>query len=174
MLGGIGLGARLVCFAAPPAPSILEDVTPDVLLPLLVRFVHIASVILLLGGITYARFVLMPSLNTLPDEMRRRAERDVQQRSRATLYLLLILIVGSGLYNFFAGPKHQPIYHAVFGIKLLLVCDVIAVAVFWATSPYGDSTLERRNNRRLSHVAIAGILIVLISAYLRSLTQQGL
>jgi uncharacterized membrane protein len=147
---------------------------PDVLLHLLFRFIHIVSVILFLGGAAYARFVLAPSLHALPENIRTHPTQHTQQRSRTALFLLLVLIAGSGLYNFFVGPKHQQLYHIVFGIKILLVCDVIAVAILWATSSYSDPGQERRNNRRLSHLAVAGILIVLISAYLRSLTQQGL
>jgi uncharacterized membrane protein len=146
----------------------------DLFLRLLFRFIHIVSVILLLGGVVYARQVLVPTLNDLPEEMRKRAARETQERYRTTLFTLLFLIVGSGLYNFLTGPKHGETYQIWFGIKMLLVAHIAATAILWAISPYGDVIADGRGKRRLASIGISGILVVLISAYLRSLTQRGL
>ena len=147
---------------------------PDVFVHVLFRFVHIASVILLLGGVIYARQALVPTLNTLPEDIRKRAATDVQERYRTTLFVLLILIVGSGLYNFVTGPKHGHTYQIWFGIKMLLVAHIVAAAILWATSPYGDVTVDGRSKQRLLSIAVSGLIVVFISAYLRSLTQRGL
>jgi uncharacterized membrane protein len=149
-------------------------VTLDVFLHLLFRFVHIASVILIIGGVAYARQVMTPSLNDLPEEIRKRAAQDSQRRYRTTSFVLLILIVGSGLYNFFTGPKHGQAYQIWFGIKMLLVAHILASAILWATSPYGDVTVDGRSKRRLSSIVVSGLIVVLISGYLRSLTLRGL
>lgn len=155
-------------------PLILGDVALDVFLHLLFRFVHIASVVLLVGGVVYSRQVLVPALNDLPEEMRKRAARQAQERFRATLFTLLALIIGSGLYNFLTGPKHGPTYQIWFGVKILLVAHIVAASILWAASPYGDVTADGRGKRRLVSIAVSGILVVLISAYLRSLTLRGL
>jgi uncharacterized membrane protein len=149
-------------------------VAPGVFVHVLFRFFHTASVILLLGGVVYARLVLTPTLNSLPDDIRKRLARDAQERYRVTLFALLILIVGSGLYNFFTGPKHGQSYQIWFGIKMLLVAHIVASAILWATSSYGDVTIDGRSKRRLVSIAISGMIVVFISAYLRSLTQRGL
>lgn len=141
---------------------------------LLFRFIHIASVILLVGGAVYARQILVPTLNGLPEDIRKRAARNTQERYRFTLFTLLILIIGSGLYNFFTGPKHGETYQIWFGVKMLLVAHIVASAILWATSPYGDVTVDGRAKRRFASIAISGIVVVLISAYLRSLTLRGL
>jgi len=149
-------------------------VTPDLLYHLLFRFIHISSVIALLGGIVYARQVLVPTLNSLPEDVRLEAADRAQKGYRSTLYTLLILIVGSGLYNLLGGPKHSYAYQMWFGIKMLLVAHIISAAILWATSPYGDVTVAGKSKHRLVSIAISGLIVVLISAYLRSLTQQGL
>jgi uncharacterized membrane protein len=149
-------------------------VTADLFLHIVSRFIHISSVIFLLGGIVYARQVLVPTLNALPEDVRTEAAEQTQSRFRTTLYLLLVLIVGSGLYNFFTGPKHGQAYQVWFGIKILLVAHIVAAAILWGASPYGDVTIDGKAKRRLLSIVISGILVVAISAYLRSLTLRGL
>jgi uncharacterized membrane protein len=149
-------------------------VTPDLFFHVLFRFIHISSVIALLGGILYARQVLVPTLNALPESVRLEAAGRAQRNYRSTLYTLLILIVGSGLYNLLAGPKHTYAYQMWFGIKMLLVAHIVSAAILWATSPYGDVTVAGKSKHRLLSVTISGLIVVFISAYLRSLTQRGL
>lgn len=146
----------------------------NALLHLLMRFVHITSIILFLGGLAYARSVLTPIVNQLPDSQKGPAASGAQAGFRATLYTLLVLIVGSGLYNLLAGPAHTKAYHMWFGIKMLLVLHILAASILYATSPYGDVAVEGKGKRRLASILISGLVVVLISNYLRSLTQQGL
>lgn len=149
---------------------------PDLFLHTLSRFIHISSVILLLGGIAYARQVLVPVLNVLPEDKRMQAAAGSQLRYRNTLFTLLALIVISGLYNFLAyeGPKHSQGYQIWFGIKMLLVAHILVTAILWALSPYGDVEFAGKSKHRLISIGAAGFTVVLISAYLRSLTLRGL
>jgi len=149
-------------------------VTPDLFIHLLSRFVHIASVIMFLGGAFYANQVLVPAFNLLPEELRKQSAVASQVRWRTTLFILLVLIVASGLYNFFSGPKHSSTYQMWFGIKMLLVAHVLATGILLATAPYGDVIVGGKSSRRLLSLTISGFVIVLISAYLRSLTLRGL
>jgi uncharacterized membrane protein len=138
------------------------------------RFIHIGSVVLFIGATFYARQVLVPVLNALPESTRMSSAAGAQLRFRAILWTLLVLIVGSGIYNFFVGPAHTPVYHAWFGVKMLLVAHILATAILWGTSPYGDIALAGKGKHRLASVTISGVLVIAISAYLRSLTQEGL
>ena len=148
--------------------------TLDLLYHLLFRFIHISSVIALLGGVVYARQVLVPALNALPEDVRLEAAGRAQRKYRSTLYTLLILIVGSGLYNLLAGPKHSYVYQMWFGMKILLVAHIVSAAILWVTSQFGDVMVAGKSKHRLVSIAVSGLIVVFISAYLRSLTQQGL
>ena len=148
----------------------------DIFLHIVARFLHIGSVILLLGGIAYSRQVLVPALNPLDEDTRLRLANDSQKRFQATLWTLLTLIVLSGFYNYFtyAGPRHTSAYQMWFGIKFLLVLHVVATAILWSTSAYQNEAAIGKSKRRMITMLISGFLIVLISAYLRSLSQRGL
>jgi uncharacterized membrane protein len=104
-------------------------VTPDLVYHVLFRFIHISSAIALLGGVVYARQVLVPTLNALPEEVRLEAAGRAQKRYRSTLISLLVLIVGSGFYNLLGGTKHTYAYQMWFGIKMLLVAHIFSAAI---------------------------------------------
>ena len=150
--------------------------TPDtvsIFVHWLSRFVHVGSVVLFLGGVFYARQVLVPVLDKLPEDTRMSSAAGAQMRFRAVLWTLLALIVASGTYNLLAGPKHTAIYQAWFGVKILFVLHILASAILWGTSPYGDVLIAGKSKHRLLSIAISGLIVVAISAYLRSLTQRG-
>jgi hypothetical protein len=149
-------------------------VNADLVFHVIARFIHISSVVILLGGLFYARQVLVPTFEGLPDEARARAASESQSRFRNPLFSLLALIIASGLYNFFTGPKHGRDYQIWFGIKMLLVAHFAAAAILWATSPHGDVAVSGKGRKRLLSLTISGLVIIAISAYLRSLTLRGL
>ncbi len=133
----------------------------DILLHILSRFIHVICAIFLLGGCFYARQVLTPVLNVLPEDRRMQAAAGAQLRYRTILFGIIGFSLLSGIYNFLQTP-HSRVYHIAFGIKML-----------WATSPYGDVTFAGKGKHRLVSITIAGVLVVLISAYLRSLSTPG-
>ena len=144
----------------------------ELVLRVISRFIHVISAIFLLGGVFYARRVLTPVLNVLPEEQRMPAAAGAQLRYRSILFTLVTLSLLSGVYNFLQTP-HSRQYHIAFGIKMLCVLHIYATAILWATSPYGDVDFAGKSKRRLLSITIVGIIVVLISAYLRSLTQRG-
>ncbi len=137
------------------------------------RFLHIGSVVALIGSAIYGRLVLTPVLNSLPETERVRAAGDAQSRFRTIVYILLTLIVGAGLYNLLTGPTHSKAWQMWFGIKMLAVLHILATSVLWAVSPYGDAIVNGKGKRRLASLAISGLIAILISNYLRYLTQHG-
>ena len=140
----------------------------------LFRFLHVGSAVLLVGGVFYARQVLVPVLNLLPEDSRMPSAAGAQLRFRAILWILLVLLVASGTYQLLTGPPHTAAYHAWFGVKMLLVAHVLATAILWGTSAYGDVNIAGKSKRRLASMAISGIIVIAISSWLRSMTFRGL
>ncbi|MGA8598864.1 MAG: hypothetical protein WB676_29445 [Bryobacteraceae bacterium] len=143
---------------------------------IVVRFLHIGSVAGLVGGALYARLAVVPALNALPAAERAQSARTAQEKFRGILFTLLLLVVASGLYNGFGpgAPVHGRQWQIWFGIKMLFVLHILATAILWATSPYGDIAVEGKGKRRLLSLVISGFITIFIGDYLRYLTSNGL
>ena len=115
----------------------------DTLLHVSMRWLHIASVVVLLGGVFYARF----------------AVGDLAQGFKPMAYGAIGGILISGTYNFLSKPAFPPHYHMWFGIKILLVLHIFAATL-----------LYRGKTRALTGIVISGALVLAISAWLRWLS----
>ena len=127
----------------------------------LVRWVHITSVVTLIGGILYGRLVLWPGLQTLAPDVRRTLEETTAAAFRPLVLAAILGLSLSGTYNILSNPGHTPRYHMLLGIKLLLVLHVFAVALL-VTKPKSP-----RRGRMMTGTLISGLAIIVISAYLR-------
>jgi putative copper export protein len=84
----------------------------------------------------------------------------------AALYQPLVFtamgaLLVTGLYNIFTIPGHTPLYHALLGVKLLLVMHVFSVAILMGR-PHNP-----RRARMMAGAAISGLAVIAIAAYLR-------
>jgi uncharacterized membrane protein len=130
-------------------------------LAIFLRWLHIASMTTLLGGMIFWRLVLARAT----DDMGMAARGPLFERLAAAFRpLVLASIVGlvvSGVINFLSAPGHSKLYHMLFGIKMLLALHVFAVSII----------MVQANNPRRTRLAtgtmISGLIIVVISAWLR-------
>lgn len=115
----------------------------DAALHVAMRWLHIASVIILLGGVFYARF----------------AGGVLAQQFKPLAYGAIGGILISGIYNFLSKPSFPPHYQMWFGIKILLVLHIFAAII-----------LYRGKTRTLTGIVISGAIVVAISGWLRWLS----
>ena len=125
------------------------------------RWLHIASVITLLGGILFARFAVAPAIANQPN-----IAEAIAARFRPIFYGSALLAVLSGLYNFLQKTHPPKPYHAIFGIKMLLVLHILA-AGYLALKPN-----QPKRNRQFTGIVISGLVVVALSAVLRLVTQR--
>jgi hypothetical protein len=133
---------------------------PDVLL-VIVRWIHIASMATLIGGILYGRLVMVPAISTLAADARESLAETAAALYRPFVIAAVIGLVLSGTINFLSTTGHRPIYHMLFGIKILLALHVFAVAIL-IVQPKNP-----RRTRMMTGALISGLIIVAISAWLR-------
>ncbi|MCU1232648.1 MAG: hypothetical protein JWP63_615 [Candidatus Solibacter sp.] len=133
------------------------------ILTAVMRWIHISSVVTLIGGIFYGRFVMTPAAQALSADARATLDDAAAARFRPVVFTAITGLVLSGIYNFLSKPGHSALYHALFGVKILLALHVISVAIL-VTAPKNP-----RRSRQLFGAAISGLTIVLISAYLKGI-----
>ena len=112
----------------------------DTLLHVSMRWLHIASVIILLGGVFYARVAI----------------GEMAASFKPLAYTVIGGILVSGTYNFLKKPSYPPHYHMWFGIKILLVLHIFAATI-----------LYRGKTRALTGIVISGAIVIAISSWLR-------
>ncbi len=125
------------------------------------RWLHIVSAALLVGGMWYARAAMFPALDALsPEDRLETAQRAATRFGRWAAAAIGALLL-SGVFTIFIFPGRSPRYHMMLGIKVLLSLHVFAVAALVG------SNRARRPARALTGAVVTGLVIVAIAAYLR-------
>jgi uncharacterized membrane protein len=135
---------------------------PDVL-NVLMRWLHITSVVTLIGGVLYARFVLAPVLQSLAAQQQETLGDALAARYRSLLFLVILLLTATGLYNMILNINRGALYQSLLGIKLLLVLHVFAVGILIVRPK------NPKRTRQMTGLVISGLVIIAISAVLRQL-----
>jgi putative copper export protein len=133
------------------------------ILTALMRWLHLSSVATLVGGLLYARFVIAPSESFLPPDAHATLDDRAAAHFRPIVFTAMVCLVISGLFNYMTKPGHSVLYHALFGVKILLALHVFAVAILIAQPG------NKRRNRQMFGAAISGLTIILISNYLKGI-----
>jgi hypothetical protein len=113
----------------------------DAVLPIFMRWLHIASVVVLLGGVFYARVV----------------SGELSKNFKPIGFAAIGGLLLSGIYNFVTKPSYPPTYQMWFGIKMLLALHIFAVVILYRGG----------KPRSLTGVVISGALVLFIAGYLR-------
>ena len=142
-----------------PAPDCILNHMADALL-LIMRWLHIASMATLIGGILFARLVMAPAISTLAPEAREPLAERAAALFRPFAYAAMAGLVASGTFNLVTRLGHRPMYHMVLGIKLLFVLHVFSVTIL-ALQPANP-----RRVRMMTGIVISGLVIIAISAWL--------
>jgi putative copper export protein len=127
----------------------------------IMQWLHFSSVATLIGGILYGRLVMLPSSAALaPDAREALADRAAVAFRPFVLAAICGLVV-SGVFNILTHPGHTTKYHILLGVKLLLVAHVFAAALLIVRPAHP------RRARMMIGVAISGLAIIAIAAYLQ-------
>lgn len=132
-------------------------------LNVLMRWLHITSVVVLIGGVLYARLIVAPAIGSLPSAEQETLGDAMAARFRSLLYLVLLFLLATGIYNVFLNLDRGPLYHALLGIKILLALHVFAAGLL-VVKPKNP-----KRTRQLTGIVISGVIIIAISAVLRQL-----
>lgn len=110
------------------------------------RFLHIGSAVVILGAALFGTH---------------------EAKHRKWVVAAAVTILVSGLYNLLTKSNLPPGYHMYFGIKMLFALHVLAVCVLLNRS----SNTEEKRRRLEGSLRWSGVVILLLSAYLRHLSN---
>ena len=135
------------------------------ILALLMRWLHIASMTVLVGGAVYATLVLAPASGMMSADERKKLWDRVSDSARG----LAIAAVGgaliSGTFNLLRKTNLPQGYHMWFGIKFLIALHVLAVAIL----AFRNGLEPEKRIRMLKGTMYSGLIVLLLSAWLRAM-----
>jgi hypothetical protein len=143
------------------------DPTLRAVLGVCMRWIHISSIVTLIGGFFYARFVFAPVAVSLPAADRESLTASAAKRFLPWIITLVIAALGSGMYNYAMKGTYPPMYHMWMGIKILIALHIFGSAILYAMR--GDEAKRRRN---AMSVVIFGWIVIAIAGYLRYLSSK--
>lgn len=132
------------------------------------RWIHIASVVALIGGFIYARFVLAPVIASAAPAQQNGLAAAAQSAFRPILFTVIAAVLISGAYNYATKASYPPTYHMWMGIKLLLVLHIAASAILYCVRAPNPA----KSSRTALSITISGLAAILIANYLRYLSLR--
>ena len=139
---------------------------------LVMRWLHIFSVITAVGGTVFLRLVLVPALADFDSELRGRLLKSMAPKIRVLIHSAIGGLLLSGLYNTHLLWKTAvPPYGLIYTLKIILALAVILIAIFLTSSNPKRSAFQTNRKKWLAINLGLGALIVFLSAYLRTLHQ---
>jgi len=132
---------------------------------IVMRFVHIVSAIVAVGGLTFMAFCLRPAARQLDETAHEKLQSVVKSRWARVQWIAIALLVLSGVYNWVlsaaAYKTAGPIANALIGTKVLLAMILFAVA--WA---HGAKLIKSDKVASMINVHLA-LIVILLAAALR-------
>lgn len=141
-----------------------EELMPDIL-GILMRWTHITSITFLAGSAIYSRLVAYPALQAMSNSEQRTSADRIAGLLRPWVVIAVVLAFGSGIYNLLHKVDPPKGYHMWFGIKFLLALHIAAISLIMGRP--GVDLAKRM--RQVTGSTITVLLVIAISAYLRSL-----
>lgn len=145
--------------------------TAEIAMPLLMRWLHVGTAIVVVGGLVFYRLVFVPIADkVLSDEEREKLREPLMRRWKIFIHASIILFLISGFYNYIyvtsAQHEGQGLYHALFGLKFLLALGVFALAIIM-TSTMTWSEKFRKNQALWAVLILLASAVVLIGGYMK-------
>ena len=145
----------------------------DLILPLVMRWIHMLSALTMVGGSVFLWLVYLPiSSRILSEEERAKLYEPLMRRWKLLVHPTIILFLVSGFYTYIAVTRFQhegqAIYHMAFGIKFLAAMVVFAFMIILTSTM--SWSVKLREHQGLWWAFMASIaVVVLLAGFMRVL-----
>ena len=135
----------------------------------LFQWIHVTAAVIGVGGIGFLLVILMPASRALSPEQRDPFLKGVMGRFRWVSWSVILLLLGSGLYNIHLRAWEVPwgTYWKLLTLKIVLAFFVFVISLL-LTLPL--KAFDRFRARRRTWLSVAfglALTVILVSAYLR-------
>jgi uncharacterized membrane protein len=135
-------------------------------LTVLSRWIHIGTVIVLIGGTFFLRFILAPAASQLSESESAKLKDLVMNKWKKFVHAGIGLLILSGFYNYIVGLKlhaaHKSTYHMLVDTKILL---------FFASALVGRSKsfegMRKQSKTWQLVILVLAAIIIGISGYVK-------
>lgn len=137
-------------------------------MPTFVQWIHLAAAVIGIGGIGFLLVILLPSVRILNPEQRDLLLKAVLRRFRWASWAVIVLLLGSGLYNVghvWAVPWGT--YWQFLTVKIILALLVFSISLCLTLPFKVFNWFRARRPMWLSVAFVLAMIVILISAYLR-------
>ena len=140
---------------------------------LVVKWVHLLSILTVVGFMLFQYLVLQPVLRRLqgvPEDF----VSALRRRSGIITGIAWVLIWVTGIYNLVVViPSVKPNYHMILGAKILLVLVLFFLSTALSHPSLAFEGIQRNRARWVALVAWLGIAILLLSAAMNMMRLKG-
>jgi|MDTC01.1.fsa_nt_gb uncharacterized membrane protein len=149
---------------------------------LLLRWMHIFGAVILVGGLCFSRFALIPALADTDDTSRDKIHENIRRRWLPWVIIGITLLLISGLTNFILFNNtvkaqgwsdgqwmKQTSYHTIFGVKFLLALGVFYLASGLFGRGSGTAWIRGDRMRWLGVTLGLAVAVIMLSSWLRNL-----
>ena len=163
------------------SPYLPLEFPMDALL-LLLRWMHIFGVVILVGGLFFSRFALLPALADTEEDSREKLQERIRRKWLPWVIIAITFLLVSGLTNFLLFNStvksqgwgdgewmKQTSYHAIFGVKFLLALVVFYFASGLVGRGSGTAWIRSDRARWLGVTLGLAVAIIMLSGWLRNL-----
>ncbi len=162
----------------------------ELIIPLLVRWIHIGCATTAIGAPFFVRFALMPAATqSLDDATHQKLRQAINARWRHIVYALITLFILTGLYQFLVptrvdgvlvtarwrdfSPEDQRLYHMVFGIKMLAAFSIFFLASALAGRSETFAVIRKKAKLFVTILLLLAAILLACSSVLRFLPASN-
>jgi uncharacterized membrane protein len=141
-------------------------------LDILLRWMHIFPALIVVGGLFYIRFALIPSSGVLPEQERITLREGTRNLWAKWVHASIAFLLVSGFVNFYLKVKEYDLpslYHAIWGTKVLLALVLMGLASVYVGRSRRAQAMRQTPYMWLNTMLVLAILIVAMSGILRTI-----
>ena len=133
------------------------------------QWIHLAAAVVGIGSIGFIHMILIPSARALEPEQRDLLFKNVARKYQYTAWSVVLLLIGSGLYNIYAHAWGSPggVYWTWLTVKIVLAFCVFFISLGLNLPFAVFDWLREKRSMWLSIAFALAMIVILISAFLR-------